>query len=247
MLPFLPAARGGLLTPGAMGAAVDPFWSFVVFLTGFEGPDGSTTALTSEDTIGHTINLSNLNLRIDTENILWGTSSLRGFNTEPGFVPAHTAFELSNANSDKFVIEFTLDISSLGNTINTMGPFGFVAGIFSGWLVRAGDGTNFVFLWGNAAGGLDTLSAAGGMSTGKHMYAISKDSGGKLRLFKDGVMLTSSTPADSTIKHNGFNMGFAPAGASQVCYLDEWRITKGSDRGYGDAGYTVQTGPFPRM
>jgi len=93
-----------------------------------------------------------------------------------------------------------------------------------------------------------TITTTGaGMTTGvRYHVAVDKDSSGKVRVYVDGVMLGSATPANSSI----FNAISAPLAIEahgvfgQVDmdgWLDEIRITKGVARYASDGGFTVPT------
>ncbi|TIT84704.1 MAG: LamG domain-containing protein, partial [Mesorhizobium sp.] len=81
-----------------------------------------------------------------------------------------------------------------------------------------------------------------------HAIAVDKDSSGKIRLYVDGSVFASATPADSTIFNStgALEIGRALATAVYDGWIDELRITKGVARYASDSGYTPATSAFPR-
>ena len=90
-----------------------------------------------------------------------------------------------------------------------------------------------------------------GASTWYHL-AVDKDLSGKIRLYKNGVMVGSATPANSAFAFDAFNdqihIGSAGlhGGAALNGWIDELRITKGICRYGSDGGFAVPTSAYPR-
>lgn len=90
------------------------------------------------------------------------------------------------------------------------------------------------------------------MTTGVWYHvAADKDATGKIRLYVDGVMLGSATPANSAIFNSTAGLGIGAQGANgnvdMAGWLDEVRITKGVARYASDSGFTVPTAAYPRF
>jgi hypothetical protein len=100
---------------------------------------------------------------------------------------------------------------------------------------------------------LSTTTASLVNGTWYHI-AVDKDSTGKVRIYVDGAMKASHTPADSVISSNsiGFGVGGAdvPDNPTQnpfIGHIDDVRVTVRSRYGdvYGDAGFLPSGGQFP--
>jgi hypothetical protein len=79
--------------------------------------------------------------------------------------------------------------------------------------------------------------------------AIDKDATGKCRMYVNGVMLGSVTPADSSMFDSTAALEIGRlfgATANLSGWMDELRITKGVARYASDAGFTVPSAAFPR-
>jgi concanavalin A-like lectin/glucanase superfamily protein len=80
--------------------------------------------------------------------------------------------------------------------------------------------------------------------------AVDKDSTGKIRLYVNGAVVGSATPANSTINHNAgqpVSIGCTGFGGNPLSgWVDEVRVTKGVARYKTDAGFTPPTHAFPR-
>lgn len=228
----------------------DPHISSVVLLLGFEGEDGSKGApgLTDESPAAHgTGVISNLTTAIDAAEFKFGSSSL----LVAGFLP-HAIFEnsqdwvLSSSNSDQFTVESWVRFSSIDDNSFIVGKGFFGA---TRWSISAVSGGEFRFRFVNNSAATVTVTSSGAaLSTGVWCHlAVDKSSSGTIRLYKNGVMVGSATPADSSIQDLDDILLIGSAGdAGLAGWLDELRITKGVARYASDSGFPVPTAAFPR-
>src|SRR4029077_16912992 len=94
------------------------------------------------------------------------------------------------------------------------------------------------------------LGSAGSVLTANIWYhiAVDKDAGGKIRLYRNGVMVASVTPTDSSMAliNQNLHIGCVSGNNGLNGYLDEIRITKGVCRYGADGGFVVPTRAYPR-
>jgi hypothetical protein len=81
--------------------------------------------------------------------------------------------------------------------------------------------------------------------------AVDKDGTGKIRLYINGVMRGSQTPANSVTFNSSRSLYIGTAALvtgdhSMDGWIDELRITKGIARYASDSGFTVPAAAFPR-
>ncbi|RWD14170.1 MAG: LamG domain-containing protein [Mesorhizobium sp.] len=236
----------------------DPYLANVVLLLGFEGSDGSTT-LTDESTAANKgSGTANGNAQIDTAQFKFGTSSglFDGMGDYWSWAD-HADWRLSAANSDQFTIEFWIrPHANVGNQriLSHCGAGGDV-----GWYINStwstGNG-NISFNYssdGSAGGGVTTVGNGASYPSSLDTWlfvAISKNASGKIRLWVNGVLDSSATPANSSFfdSTNGLNLGRAfNATANLNGWMDELRITKGVCRYDTDGSIPVPTAAFPRL
>lgn len=164
---------------------------------------------------------------------------------------ASTDWALAPTNSFPYTVEawfWTTTVAAgfaqiVGVSGGAVGSRGFQLG-------RAG--TAVEWWWAHTAGSAWQHITSSGVTLATNRWyaiAVDHDATGKIRLYLDGVMVASSTPADSTITGGsvavslGSNIG---GGEGFSGFIDEVRITKGTARYASDAGYTVTTSKFPR-
>lgn len=246
--------RGALDGAGGGGGGGDSFFSSVKLLMGFNGANGSTGApgMTDESSAAH----GNASVfggeHIDTAQFKFGASSLRA---DSGSVQYgdHADWRLSAANSDQFTVECWVRFNTTGTSKVIIAQY--TADGTVGWAFQTpgASASEFMFYFspdGTFASGVAVQSTGAGLTTGAWYHlAADKDSGGKIRIYKDGVMLGSATPANSAIFNSPENLGIGatPAGGGAMDgWIDELRITKGAARYASDSGYTVPTAAFPR-
>lgn len=233
----------------AAAAATDPFFANVVLLADFEGASG--LSYIEQSPLAHTISVSsgtdgNSQSSFSTAQAEYGSKSLRSNNGIGGSIPTSSAWDLSDANSSQFTIEYsmfqaTISGGNIYNAFNRLTPFGSFS-----WLIRHAD-ADVVLFWSQDGTTLQSLTATGAIPSANawHKYRISKNSAGKFRIFVNGVMAASTTPANSTMFHSGTSLGFNQSATALTSYMDNQRITKDVCRDDSDANYTLPTGPFP--
>ncbi len=233
----------------------DPFLSNVVLLLGFEGSDGSTSISDeSPQASFHPTGTVIGNAQIDTAQFKFGVSSLLSDGTGDGvsFVDTND-WDLSDANSDQFTIELWARTTSATPTDRAFVWQGGVVGscCFAFRTNTSGNGeieflgaTGGTFNWSVATSGINWATG-----TWYHI-AVDKDFNGKVRLYRDGVMVASDTPASSVLFNSSQTLRVAcdgSGGRSWPGWIDEVRITKGMARYASDAGFDVPTAAFPRV
>jgi hypothetical protein len=234
----------------------DPNWSNVVLLLGFEGSDGATGSpgMTDESPSAHGTATVSGNAQIDTAQFKFGSSSLLSDGSGDGLTFANSSdWNLSSANSSQFTIELFARITTTTPTNRALVWCGGSVGTlsFAFWVETTGNGQ--LAFWGSTSGSsfnwtVATTGLTWATGTWYHL-AVDKDSSGKVRLYRDGVMLASATPASSILANStqplrvGMDGG---SGRSWPGWIDEVRVTKGIARYASDTGFTVPTAAFPR-
>lgn len=240
--------RNASASPGG-GAGNDPYFSSVVLLLGFEGSNGSTT-LTDESPAAHGTATANGNAQITTAQAAFGSSS-GAFDGSGDYwtFPDSADWQLSTANSDQFTIEFWMMPHNNGGSIPYV--IGQSPGVGNAaWYVDFNlQKPSFNF----TANGSTIQSVASGANPtigidAWSFIAISKNSSGKIRLWRNGTLAGSATPADSSIFNStgALEIGRSFATATYNGWLDEIRITKGVCRYDTDGSISVPTAAFPR-
>jgi hypothetical protein len=233
-------------------AATDPSFSNVVLLMGFEGPNGSTGAPGFNDespAANGTAGWISTPV-IDTSQFKFGTSSLHGVGG--GLIySAGPNWNLSSANSDQFTIELWVRFNTI-STSNILVAQYTVSGTYS-WTVQTASATDINFGFspdGTFASQVVVGTTGASLTTGTwYFIAVDKDATGKIRVYVNGVMRGSATPASSAFFHSSVSLGIeitAGGGGPLDGWMDELRITKGVARYASDAGFTPPTAAFPR-
>lgn len=233
----------------------DPALSLVVLLMGFEGINGSQSApgLTDESPAEHgTAGAANA-AAISTSQSKFGVSSLSLTGTNPKLEYGASAdWRLATTNSDQFTVESWVRLSALPSALTYAC---IVSQSLTGvtWDFSVLSTGEFRFRYVDTSSSVITISSsAAGLGTGTWYHlAVDKDAAGKIRVYKDGVMLGSSTPSDSGIldtptSHLVIGAAGVLGGAYLTGNLDELRITKGLARYASDGGYVVPTDAYPR-
>lgn len=251
------------------GLSGDPYWAGVVLLLGFEDVDGSRGApgYTDESSRAHGTGIAGsvvgdpaYNESIDTDERKFGLSSLRlpGYGSPSNYGLGIITFlhsddwSLSPTNSDQYTIElwarfnvFTAPNNRLVGVLQSPGDYR--------WDFRTvGTAGEFEFVSSSNGSTVNvqiTTTGAGLLQNIWYHLAVDKDASGKIRLYKNGVMVASATPANSSIASGlGANLtvGCVPGGNGVNGWLDEIRITKGICRYGSDGGFPVPTSAFPR-
>lgn len=239
------------------GANGDANIANVVFLWGSSAEaDGSTTFADESTATNKGAGTAVGNAQVDTAfQAFSGGSAL--FDGTGDYVtwPDHADHDLSNANSDLYTIEFWIkwNQASVSNHY-VMGHAGAAGNI--GWYLIATAGAancSIQFSYssnGNAGGAISTT----GSSTQNlalntwHYITVTKNASGKIRIWRNGTLDASATPADSSIFNSSstFALGRALNTSTLNAALDEVRITKGVCRFDTDAAIAVPTAKFPR-
>jgi hypothetical protein len=229
----------------ALAPITDPSFSSTKLLLGFETspvPDESSAARGNATAVG--------NAQISTAQFKFGTSSLAldGSGDEITF-PDSADWDLSDANSDQFTVEcFIRPHTASNQAIIGQGNFG--SNTLS-WLLWYTSARQLSFYFSTTGGNIIQVGtsplATMTLDTWYHV-AVDKDATGKIRLYVNGVMDSSATPADSSFFNSSgvLEIGKNTAVNDFNGYIDEVRITKGVARYASDAGFTVPTAAFPR-
>ncbi|RUT88128.1 MULTISPECIES: DUF2460 domain-containing protein [unclassified Mesorhizobium] len=223
--------------------AADPHFISVVLLCGFNGADGSTS--TTDEATAKAITF-NGNAQLDTAQKKFGTASLLLDGTGDRLELVDSSdWQLGSTNSSPWTVEAWVRWNVLD--ANNRGIIGQNAA--AGWFFT-GSSTIGELAFGSSNFSTITTSGAS-MTTGVWYHlAADHDSSGKIRLYVDGLMLGSATPANSAIANVASPLAIgAQGGSGQVDmngWLDEVRITKGVARYASDSGFAVPTTAFPR-
>ena len=238
--------QGGVATPG------DPSWLNVVLLMGYEDVNGSTGAPGMNDESPHAHGTGGISgtALIDTSQFKFGTSSLRVNAGDVAFADSGD-WVLSSANSDQFTVECWIRLAALGS-------YQFIAQAFtdgtSSWVFSTGSSNTEIGLTyypsGTFASAVSTSTTGAGLviNTWYHV-AVDKDATGKIRLYVNGVMKGSATPANSAFYDSTWSLTIGQnfgGGGSTNGWIDELRITKGAARYATDTSFPVPTAAFPR-
>ncbi len=227
-----------------------------VLLMPFSGTNGSTGSPGMDDIspAAHGTASVNNSAQISTAQFKFSPSSLLTAPTDDFiFYTASADWGLSAANSDQFTIEYWIRYSSIvGNRVSislkgvTDGLFGFV--IQNN--LASSDELDFAWSPTGLFAGIQVVTTSGAaLTTGGFIpIAVTKDGTGTIRIFINGVIKASATPANSVIFNPGSPGvlsigGTAAGGNAQDGWTDEVRIIKGF--ACYTANYTPSTIPFP--
>ena len=227
---------------GTPGGASDEFFSDVMFLSGFEGTDGSTTVI-DESSVGRTLT-AQASAQIDTDQFKFGSSSLF-VNDSADRVTAASAADLQIGSSD-FTLEgffrysltplaFKLLIGKYQNSGNqkSYGIFEF-----------AGD---LLFYMSSTGGNtILKLSTAFVPVIGTWYHLAVDFDGTTYRMYIDGVLGdTTTTKTTAFASTSAFVIGAQSDGIDEfVGHVDEARLTIGTARYAG--AFTPPDAAFPR-
>ncbi|MBB2841259.1 UNVERIFIED_ORG: hypothetical protein GGE64_005041 [Rhizobium etli] len=222
----------------------DPHFSSVVLLCGFNGADGATTS-SDESNAAHALTFAG-NAQLDTAQFKFGTASLLLDGTGDFVTAADSAdWQLGATNSSPWTIECWVRWNVLdGNNRGIMGQGGS-----AGWTMT---GSSTIGQLSMAGSNFTTITTTGtAMTTGQWYHvAVDHDATGKIRVYIDGVMRASATPANSAIADNGTALALGAQTSGGIVdmngWLDEVRITKGVARYATDTSFSVPTAAFPR-
>jgi hypothetical protein len=243
------AATGGIYAPTVVDANADPYWADVVFLSGFEGADASTTFANEKTSASGT---AVGNAQVDTAQKKYGSSSalLDGTGDAIEFPFAADLCNLSTANNDPFTIEAWV-------RLNVTGTWKIVCSAYEGlsdraWILEITNGNQLALYFYGSGSSQNVTTTGTALTTGQwYHFAVDKDSSGKIRIYIDGVMRGSATPANSTLQGTTaakFRVGSWQNNSSEIMngWIDELRVTKNVARYASDSGFTPPTAAYPR-
>jgi hypothetical protein len=215
-----------------IGAAADPDFANVIVLIGGNGEDASTIIL-DEGNEHKTITVTG-NAQIDTAVKKFGSGAVYfdGTGDWLGFPFGDADFNLPPMWTHEAWVNFA-------STSGQPSIFGVWNTPFSGYQLRytAGSLDWFCFNGTNFSG-----SFSPDTETWYHI-AIDRD-GTTTRLYVNGVMIASTTGAQSGTADIEFTVGAAASLFNG--WIDEYRFTSGVARYASDSGYTTPTSAFPR-
>lgn len=222
--------------------------SEIVFLSGFEGADTSTT-LTDESTYARAVTANN-GAQIRTDQFKFGSSSLKldGSNDYASLAD-NADFEFGTGS---WTVECFLRFSSLGSFGCGVISKGTTSGSIRSWLVdykRSGTLEWKVRTSSNGSSYDNTLTAADTLvvNTWYHLCVEYDLPSTKLRIYRDGVMKGSLTATLNLFNHTStLNIGGDPVDSTFAGWLDEVRISKGVAQYNSDSGFTVPAAAYPR-
>jgi hypothetical protein len=239
-------------TAPSVGINLDPHFASVVFLSSFDGVDGATAA-TDDSPQANTIIFFG-NAQLDTAQKKFGTASLLLDGTGDRIhVTEDGDFDFG---SGQFTLECWVRFNTLSSTSRgIMSRSGTVVNQ-AGWTFNAtsADPSNLGFAYstdGGASFNVVVTTSGAGLTTGVWYHlATDRDGAGKIRIYVDGVMRGSATPANPAINTEGgaFALGATDGAGSNDTdgWFDEPRVTKGVARYASDGGFTVPAAAYPR-
>jgi hypothetical protein len=221
-------------------AAINPTFSNVILLTGFDLSDGNQTAFVEESSVGRTISFVNQG-QPDTDVKKFGRASYLGDGVADACsVPQHADFDLG---TDLFTIECWAK---------------WIAGTDKGIFGRSSGGADRYTLFMDANGNMEFYATASGLTlqgtsdfrTGSWMHlAVVRDAGNVFRLYVNGIREHQVTVARNIgASVDPFFIGTDPASFSARSWngwIDEFRFTRGEAL-YSAATIVPPIGAFAR-
>lgn len=237
------AAGGTAAGSNTMAICADEFWSSVVLLCGFNGTDAATSS-SDESAAGHALTFLG-NAQLDTAQFKFGASSLL-LDGSGDYLTAPDSDDWT-FGAGQFTIEFFVRFNSVGTTISLLAQSDATLG-GEGFAIRR-QSSELRFTWRATNATNPSLGAAWTPSTGQWYHiAVDRSDSNVLRIYVDGVMLTSTSWA--TTQGNiaqALRIGAVASGSSPLNgWMDEIRVTKGVARYASDSGFTVPAAAFPR-
>lgn len=238
-------------------AATDPDFASVSLLLHMDGSNGSTT-FTDSSGSPKTVTANGGAVVSTAASQFGGASGLFSSAGDHLTVAGDSAFELGTGD---FVVELWLRPTQI--PVNSGGDTGRgrIAGIGNGACSTATNGWSLL-LSSNQKLGLYRyngsteafLESTGTVSANQWQHVAVSRSSGTVRFFIDGAASGSGsfTTTMNSVSSNQLWIGTGKAGSSCADnfwryqgYIDDLRITKGSDRGYTGSTITVPTAAFP--
>lgn len=221
------------VTPSA--APTDPDFASVSLLLHLDGSDGSTTFTDSSGT-PKTVTSSGT-AAISTTESKWGGASL-GFGAG-GYLSSSSNAAYQMGTGD-FAVEMWVQFSAVNVQRNILDFRGSADGTPWVWAINS-NGTLFTYF----AVGSDVSSTATFSANQWYHIALSRSSG-TVRQYIDGVLDGQVTMTGNLSGSTLWIAATAGGGGTWGGgYIDDLRITKGSDRGYTGATIPVPTAAFP--
>lgn len=222
---------------GGVSAPLDPFWTSVKLLMGFDGTNGST-AIVDESPLAQTVTVNGA-AQISTTTPKFGTGALRC--TVPGTdfvqVPDNAGFAYGNG-------DFTMEcwwMPIVGGNHYIMGQGSAGGFVWNGLMVESG-----LLQFGNR----DFSNPQTAFSpTANQWYLLCVERASTvIRLYIDGVMGVKATVGTTALTDatDPFRVGEFFPGFGTNARIDEVRVTKGVARYNSDGGYAVPTAAYPR-
>jgi hypothetical protein len=229
----------------------DWVFEYVSFLAGFD--DGTAT---DESSKAHGV-ATLTGVTVDPTVSQWTGQSLKNtgtFGNNAAWAATHD-WSLSAANSDQFTIEGYWSFASATpvNSILIAVDSGTPTFQFRFWVTASGE---LEFLGSTTGGSYDwTAATSSGLTWSANTFyhlAVDKDATGKVRVYRDGSMVASSTPSNSAMVdlYPANSIPLTVLGGALVGsfagWADEVRITKGIARYATDAGFAPPAFKFGR-
>lgn len=218
----------------------DPLFNSVSLLLHMEG---SGASFVDSSPLASTVTASG-NATQSTSQAKFGSKSA-SFSSGAIALPANTAF---NFGSGDFCIEFFAYFNSVaadqrvfgGDLLDSTGNFNY------GAYTTSSGRLDFYASSSGSAWDISAGSLIGNISTGQWYHVAISRSGGAIRTYLAGTQGSSISTSASIYTNNSNGPCFGRQGTSLFNgFLDEIRITKGSDRGYTGSTITVPTAAFP--
>lgn len=216
----------------------DPFWNNVALLMHMDGTNGSTTFLDQKGNTQSTV----INSTISTaQSKFGGASGAFGLNNSNSVVVMTPASNFNIAANEPFTIEAWVYPVLSGSWRAVVGLGNSTSGFTL--YTQGQTATRPAFQPG---GGGTTINHHQSLSinTWNHL-AATRDSGGTLRIFLNGVVGTTTTVFTNAITCNALTVGGSTNGGQEPAngYIDDLRITKGIAR--YTASFIPPTSAFP--
>ena len=212
--------------PAQSGPPTDPYWANVSALLHMDGTPGDNTFI---DETGKTWTPSG-NFEISATEALFAESGYG--DGSGGWIDGPSSADFTFGTGD-----FTLELGAyiIDNPVNRA-----LLSLGSNWTLYMGSGVGNLYVFD----GVSTNILNGGAQSLNQFdrLAVTRASG-TLRLFRNGVVVSSTTYTDDMTSSN-MRIGASTTGAGSINgYIDEVRITKGVAR--YTANYTPAGFPFP--
>lgn len=214
--------------------ATDPDFANVSLLLHMDGSNGSTTFTNSANTAATVA--ARGSAEIQTSEKQFGTGALYVANTGNDGLTISNPGSLFSFTGD-FVIEMWLYPISLASDSSLY----VITPDNTNYLAFNLDSTNFS-LYLNSGGVNATI--AHGLSLNQWSHIAFARSGTTVRAYVSGVLKGSVTKS-GTVGYSSTTLHRIGSANSASYRIDDYRITKGSDRGYTGSTITVPTAAFP--